>query len=268
MFAKYFKDLKEIGHGRYSRIYKAIDIRNNKEVAIKRINKFDINSNYDYVLKCAKREIEITKMCQDDNIVKFYEAFESENYIVLILELCEMTFEDYGKECSEDLYLFQKFLIGLNNALKEIRKKKIMHRDIKPENIFIKEKNGEYIPKLGDFGISRFYSDDIEYDIQFEHDEQRYTGSIGTYYFIAPEIIKLEPYNHLCDLFSLGITLYITLFLTTPYGPFHSGLEHKFKNIIYSSNKLNLIKTGIQSLDNLLENILELDPKKRISFEE
>ena len=127
-----------------------------------------------------------------------------------------------------------------------------------PDNIFIKIDKGEYIPILGDFGISRYYSEKIDFNVPYEDDNARYTGSIGTYHFIAPEILKEEPYNNKCDLFSLGVTLYLFVF---GYLPFHR------KNAIFS-DKLKLDKTGINSLDNLIERLLEIDPNKRISFEE
>ena len=265
MYENYFKDLKEIGSGRYSTVYSAVDIRNNQKVAIKEIIKNDIYSNYDYVLKCFKREIEINKICKSPNITQFYESFESEHAISMVVELCNLTFEEYMENFSDNLYKFQQFLKKLNNAFRVLREKKIMHRDIKPENIFIKIENGEYIPKLGDFGISRFYNDELDYKVEYEHDHKRYTGSVGTYYFIAPEIMKSEPYNYKCDLFSLGVTLYIALFKITPYGDIN---EVQFNKMIYALDKLNLIKTGIKSLDNLLEKLLELEPKNRITFEE
>ena len=268
MYEKYFTDLKVIGDGRYSTIYSALDIRYNKKVAIKEIIKNDIYSNYDYVLKCFKREVEIHKLCKSQNITQYYGSFESDKAVGLIVELCDETFSSCMKECTKDLYLFQQFLIKLNNAFKVLREQKIMHRDIKPENIFIKIENGEYIPKLGDFGISRFYGDITDYNVPCEHDDERHTGSVGTYYYIAPEIMKSEPYDYKCDLFSLGVTLYISLFDETPYGVPHMGFEWKFNQIIYSSNKLNLIKTGVKSLDDLLEKLLELEPNSRITFEE
>ena len=78
--------------------------------------------------------------------------------------------------------------------------------------------------------------------------------------------MKSEPYDYKCDLFSLRVTLYITLFKITPYGKLHMGFKGKFLQIINISDKLILIKTRIQTLDNLLEKLLELDPKKKNNF--
>ena len=280
MYLNSFNDLERIGGGRYSSIYKAKDIKNNTIVALKKIHK-----NYfdqpDYALKCAKREIKITQELQSQNVVKLYKTFETKDEIVLVLELCDMTLDQLLEDDMtlhpfensnpfEDLYLFQQFLIKLNSALKIMNQKKIMHRDIKPENIFIKRENGEYIPKLADFGISRFYHEEKDYKVNYIGDDARWTGSVGTYYYIAPEILKSEPYNYKCDLFSLGVTLYIAIFHETPYGflGIGAGRYEKVEAIINNADKLHLIKSGIQSLDDLFEKLLELDPNKRITFED
>lgn len=183
-----------------------------------------------------------------------------------------MTLDNFleDKEPFQDLYLFQQFLIKFNNALKVIHQKKIMHRDIKLENILIKIENGEYIPILADFGISGFYNEKRDYNVNYEYDDQRHTGSVGTYYYIAPEILKSEPYNYKSDLFSLGVTLYISIFKATPYGGLGMsvGRYDKVESIINNADKLHLIKSGVSSLDDLFEKLLELDPDKRITFED
>ena len=255
-----YKILNDIGEGRYSRIYKAQSLKNNQIFAIKKIFK-DYFDEPDYDLKCSNREIQITLDCQSSNVIKLYNSYETEDFIFLILEACDTTLGDYIESQGpfKDLYFFQQFLIKLNNALKVINQKNVIHRDIKPDNIFIKIENREYIPKLADFGIARYYSEKKDYEVPYENDHERYTGSIGTYHFISPEILKEEPYNNKCDLFSLGVTLYLSVFGMLPY---HG------KEKIFHMNKLNLAKTGLESLDNLIERLLEINPDKRISFEE
>lgn len=253
------KILNDIGNGRYSRIYKAQSLKNNQIVTIKKIFKNNFNEpNYD--LKCAMREIKITSEFQSSNVIKLYSSYETIDDIFLIMEVCDMTLGYYIEEegSFKDFYVFQQFLLKLNNALKVMNQKNVMHRDIKPDNIFIKIKSKEYIPKLADFGISRYYSEQIDYNVLYEYDNQRYTGSIGTYHYISPEILKEEPYTNKCDLYSLGVTIYFSVFGVLPY--------HRI-GAIYS-DKQNLNKTGIESLDDLIERLLEINPDKRISFEE
>ena len=254
-----YQVLNEIGSGRYSRIYKAKNIKNNQIVAIKKISKINFGEP-DYDLKCANREIQITLDCQSSNVIKLYDSLQTEDDIFLILEICDMTLKYYIEKegAFENFYIFQQFLIKLNNALKVINQKNIMHRDIKPDNIFINIKYKEYIPKLADFGISRYCSEKIDYKVPYIDDNEKHTGSIGTYHFISPEILKQEPYNNKCDLYSLGVTIYYSVFGFLPY-------EHM--EAVYC-DKLNLFKTGIESLDDLIERLLEINPDNRINFEE
>ena len=62
----------------------------------------------------------------------------------------------------------------------------------------------------------RFYNEKRDYNVNYEYDDQRHTGSVGTYYYIAPEILKSEPYNYKCD-YSVLELLSIYLFLKQPH---------------------------------------------------
>ncbi len=79
-------------------------------------------------------------------------------------------------------------------ALNLCAKHKIIHRDVKPENIFI---SGDGFFKLGDFGVSCTM--------------EKATAAMsrkGTYYYMAPEVYRGEPYGASVDLYSLGVVLY------------------------------------------------------------
>jgi calcium-dependent protein kinase len=80
-----------------------------------------------------------------------------------------------------------------------------VHRDLKPENILLNSKHG-YNVKLIDFGCSA----------QMSKDETRMTSTHGTAYYIAPEVI-LSNYNEKCDLWSVGVILYILLSGIPPF---------------------------------------------------
>ena len=89
-------------------------------------------------------------------------------------------------------------------ALNHIHNNKIIHRDLKTQNIFL-TKNGDI--KIGDFGICRVLS---------KSDELAST-SIGTPYYIAPEVCKGEPYNYKADVWSLGCIMYELCCLKRPF---------------------------------------------------
>lgn len=85
----------------------------------------------------------------------------------------------------------------ISKALVMLNKHNIIHRDIKLENIFVSE-NGDF--KLGDFGTARIIEKTV--------DNRTKTG---TYMYMAPEVIRSEPYGAKADIYSLGILMYYLL---------------------------------------------------------
>lgn len=85
----------------------------------------------------------------------------------------------------------------ISKALDILEKNNIIHRDVKLENIFISP-NGDF--KLGDFGTARIIEKTV--------DNRTKTG---TYMYMAPEVIKSEPYGAQADIYSLGILMYYLL---------------------------------------------------------
>ena len=92
-----------------------------------------------------------------------------------------------------------KILLGINH----VHKQGVIHRDLKPENIMIDEM-GE--PKIIDFGLSL--------DVESQGTETRRVGSM---IFMAPEIIDGYPHTSACDIWSLGIILYMMLSGAYPF---------------------------------------------------
>ena len=180
---------------------------------------------------------------------------ETRDSYILVLELCDIDLERYLKENPEkrNIDFIRNQFIGLNKALKILYQKKVMHRDIKPSNIFLKFENDKCILKLGDLGISRLYDNQ---DLNLSHD-------MGTPFFMAPEILKDGDYNYKIDLYSLGVTLYYLIFDSYPY---YGKTEYQLLQDILSNKQLKL--TGLESLDNLIRELLKENPDERISFED
>jgi len=110
----------------------------------------------------------------------------------------------------------------LCGALIACQKHSIIHRDIKPQNVFVSP-DGTF--KLGDFGIAR----------TLEH-TTRATAGIGTYNYMAPEVLHKKAYNQTVDIYSLGLMLYWLLnarrgpFMPLPPAPMtHSAEEEAFR---------------------------------------
>ncbi|GMI92614.1 hypothetical protein HRI_002930700 [Hibiscus trionum] len=97
------------------------------------------------------------------------------------------------------------------------QKPKVLHRDLKPSNVFLDD--AKHV-RVADFGHARFLNDD----------EMALTGETGTYVYMAPEIIRCEPYNEKSDVYSFGIVLNELItgnhpYIETNYGPAKIALE-------------------------------------------
>lgn len=184
-------------------------------------------------------EVEIMKQIDHPHIVKIYEYFETEHHIFIVMELLEggELFERIQNEKTFDEKAAKKIIKEILEAINYLHIKNIVHRDIKPENILF-SKNG--VLKIADFGTSKFF---IKSKMKNTH---------GTPYYIAPEVLD-GNYNEKCDVWSVGVILYILL---SGYPPFYGNSDEEimgrvtkgkydfkwktFDNV--SSNAKNLIK--------------------------
>ena len=105
-------------------------------------------------------EIEILQKLDHPSIVRYYEAYESEKYIYLVMEFCkgEELFDRLSANDAEPLteanawVLMQKLIQAINHC----HANNIAHRDIKPENIMYSDENGSFTDiKLIDFGLAQ-----------------------------------------------------------------------------------------------------------------
>jgi len=180
------------------------------------------------------------------------DTFETEKDIVLVTEyaqgeLFEILEEDQNLPEEE----IRKIAIQLISALNYLHSNRIIHRDMKPQNILICQ-NG--VVKLCDFGFARAMSSNTLV----------LTSIKGTPLYMAPELVKEQPYNNSVDLWSLGVILY-ELFVGQP--PF-------FTNNIVSLIEL-IVKTDVKYDDNMseefqdfLKGLLDKNPAKRLNWPE
>ena len=129
--------------------------------------------------------------CKDVSVVPHDNAFGWDIYIRMELLTPLMAYLKTNNDMDPEGIC--RLGIDICNALELCEKREIVHRDVKPENIFV-TKDGTF--KLGDFGIAR----------TLDHTTQ--ATRAGTERYMAPEVIKREPYGKDVDLYSLGLVLY------------------------------------------------------------
>ena len=253
-----YEEVSSIEESNYGQIFRGFNKITKKNVCLKITNKKKmLSSDYDFLKECLEREEIITKLCNSDYTVNFYQKIETENAIIFELEDCEDNLKDYlynSGELNKEIKFFKQIILQVAKALKIIYNNGVIHRDIKPHNIFIKANQKERIIKLGDFGSSIFKKDNK-------------SDPIGTILYTAPEIIKNLKYDEKCDLWSLGVTLFELYFGIFPFGP--NTTPTSIKKAIYDDEKnFIFLKSGIPTLDILLKRLLVINPEERMTFEE
>ena len=257
-FKEFYKEIYHEEETNTGQTYRAYNKEYKRECFLKVIRKENLKmGDYDSLLEQIKREEKLTKLCNSENTVNFYQKMENEDIILFELENCEEDLksylDNYG-ELKNDLQFFKQIIRDIAKALKIINGKGIMHRDIKPQNIFISRKDEENkIVKLGDFGCSIFIKDNT-------------SEPIGTILYTAPEILKNIEYDEKCDLWSLGVSLYELYFGVLPYGP--EPNTNIIMDVIYDEQNFRLKKTKIPTLDILFYKLLQINPKNRMNYNE
>ena len=193
-----YKIIKELGEGGNGKVFQVLNEKNNKFYAIKKISMNNLEENY---IKLIKNEAEILSSIDDEHIVKYYGSSEVNNNFYILMEFCKgldlKKFINKYKERKEFINEKIIYIIVLDLCLgiKVIQNHKLIHRDLKPENLFIDD---NYKIKIGDFGVSK----KLETNKNFAY------TSVGTNFYMAPEVIKGEEYNNKVDIWSFGCIIY------------------------------------------------------------
>jgi serine/threonine protein kinase len=240
----------------YMEIYQAIDIKRDKQVTLKFVNK-DKFKNYD-----MRKEKEIVDLCLSKNILKIYDYFETEKHFIVEQESYETNLFEYIKEngpAQDYLSFFKGVFLEVAKALKFIHEKGIMHRCIRTNHIFLVNKKNEddndleYSVKLGGFNFAKYIKDNN-------------SEPLDTIFYTAPEIINGEEYNEKCDLWSFGITLYQLYFGKFPYG--FKPSKYMVVKLVNDEEGFNYEKTNLPALDDIFNGLLQINPKKRLTHEQ
>ncbi|XP_067947714.1 MAP kinase-activated protein kinase 2-like [Watersipora subatra] len=137
----------------------------------------------------------------------------------------------------------------------------IAHRDIKPENLLYDKKGPGAILKLTDFGFAKHTGSD-----------KSLNTPCYTPYYVAPEVLGPEKYDMSCDLWSLGVIMYILL---CGYPPFYSnhgmpispGMKKRIRNGKYEFPDAEWSRVSSQA-KHLIQKLLNTDPDQRYNINE
>lgn len=199
-----YEILEVIGTGGMAVVYKALDHRLNRLVAIK-ILKDEFSRNQEFRRR-FHTESQAVAMLSHPNIVSVYDVSRSGDADYIVMELIEgITLKQYlEKKGNLNWRETLHFSMQIAKALEHAHSRGIVHRDIKPHNIMIL-KDGSI--KVADFGIARVGS--AQNTLTRE--------ALGSVHYISPEQAKGARVDNRSDLYSLGVVMYEMLTGRTPF---------------------------------------------------
>ncbi|KAG2655692.1 hypothetical protein PVAP13_1KG031400 [Panicum virgatum] len=197
-----------LGHGQFGYTFAATDRQSGDRVAVKRIDKAKMTRPV--AVEDVKREVKILKALKGhENIVHFYNAFEDDSYVYIVMELCEggeLLDRILAKKNSR--YSEKDAAVVVRQMLKvtaECHLRGLVHRDMKPENFLFKSNKEDSPLKATDFGLSDFIKPGRKF-----HD------IVGSAYYVAPEVLKRRSGLE-SDVWSIGVITYILLCGRRPF---------------------------------------------------
>ncbi|XP_047242384.1 serine/threonine-protein kinase MARK2 isoform X9 [Girardinichthys multiradiatus] len=245
-----YRLLKTIGKGNFAKVKLARHVLTGKEVAVKIIDKTQLNSSS---LQKLFREVRIMKMLNHPNIVKLFEVIETEKTLYLVMEYAS------GGEVFDYLVAHGRMkekearakFRQIVSAVQYCHQKCIVHRDLKAENLLL---DADMNIKIADFGFSNEFTLGNKLDT--------FCGSPP---YAAPELFQGKKYDGPeVDVWSLGVILYTLVSGSLPFDG--QNLKELRERVLRGKYRIPFYMST--DCENLLKKFLILNPSKRGSLEQ
>lgn len=246
-----------IGFGSFAVVWRATHRQSGALVAVKEIDKKQLNL---VVNDNLMREISILRTIDHPNIIRLFEAIQTEDRIYLVLEYCgggdlAGQLRRHGKVSEA---VARHFMRQLAAGLQVLNEKHLIHRDLKPQNLLLSNNEMAPLLKIGDFGFARYLK------------PQGLADTLcGSPLYMAPEIIQNQKYDAKADLWSVGAILY-QLVIGKP--PFDGNSQLQLFQNILASSELRFPQGALEELHpdcvDLCRSLLRQNPVERLSFQQ
>ncbi|XP_070944520.1 peripheral plasma membrane protein CASK isoform X12 [Macaca nemestrina] len=268
-----FEDVYElcevIGKGPFSVVRRCINRETGQQFAVKIVDvaKFTsspgLSTEGKRWISNLKREASICHMLKHPHIVELLETYSSDGMLYMVFEFmdgADLCFEIVKRADAGFVYseaVASHYMRQILEALRYCHDNNIIHRDVKPHCVLLASKENSAPVKLGGFGVA----------IQLGESGLVAGGRVGTPHFMAPEVVKREPYGKPVDVWGCGVILFILL---SGCLPFYGTKERLFEGIIKGKYKMNPRQWNhiSESAKDLVRRMLMLDPAERITVYE
>ncbi|PIA46429.1 hypothetical protein AQUCO_01500160v1 [Aquilegia coerulea] len=249
---------EEVGRGHFGYTcaakFKKGDLKG-QQVAVKVIPKAKMTTAI--AIEDVRREVKILRaLTGHDNLVQFYDAYEDQENVYIVMELCEggelldRILSRGGKYSEDDA---KAVMIQILNVVAFCHLQGVVHRDLKPENFLFTSKDENSQLKAIDFGLSDFVKPD-----------ERLNDIVGSAYYVAPEVLH-RSYSTEADVWSIGVIAYILLCGSRPFwARTESGIFRAVLKADPSFDEPPWPSLSSEGKD-FVKRLLNKDPRKRMT---
>nr|AUG68900.1 G protein-coupled receptor kinase 1X [Geotria australis] len=257
MGEEWFSDFRVLGKGGFGEVCACQAKATGKLYANKKLNKKRLKKRGGY--EGAIVEKVILEKVHSRFIVSLSYAFQSKQELCLVMTIMnggDLRFhiydvDDANQGFSEARTLFYSAQIVC--GLEHLHQHRIVYRDLKPENVLLDDMGHV---RLSDLGLA----------IELKEGQDKTKGYAGTPGFMAPELLKGEPYDYSVDYFTLGVTIFEMI---QAKGPF----RYRGEKVENKEVKRRILEDGATYSDRFsaacrdtCEALLAKDPATRLGF--
>ncbi|XP_003381009.1 MAP kinase-activated protein kinase 3 [Trichinella spiralis] len=220
----------------------------------------------------ARREVELHCLARNHkNIVTIYDvylnSFSNTKCLLIVME-CMEGGELFSRIQRRGEHAFTEreaasIMYDICSAVRFLHSLQIAHRDIKPENLLYTKLTDDAVIKLTDFGFAKRTEPSAVKSLE---------TPCYTPYYVAPEILGTEKYDKSCDMWSLGVVMYILLCGFPPFYSSHGlpmspGMKSRIRSgqYVFPSPEWDNVS---ESAKDLIRGLLKTDPSARLRIDQ
>jgi len=225
--------------------------------AIKKIPKKLVDKD-ELAASIARKEFDMLRSVDHPHVLRVYEMFEDDVACYIVTEMMEGG-ELYDRVVELNFLSEEharEITLQLVTAVSTLHSCDVVHRDIKPENILLDSKDGQPFIKVCDFGFACVKP------------KEGMSEAIGTPYYVAPEVLSGKRYDQKCDVWSVGVVVYVMLSGRTPFNADNlAAIAREIRACRYTFKFPEFDKVSPEALD-FVRTCLQVDTELRPSMAE
>lgn len=249
----------EIGEGAHGQVFAAADMVENRLVAVKVLRPM-LDGEQQYVHRLYREARSLAALWGQSVVEVYGFGQDPSGSVYLAMELLQGRtlaehldgLEEFGDRMSP--YALLVAIEPIARALHTAHQMGIIHRDVKPSNIFLLDEEIGGGARLMDFGLAKV-------DDQMSLTQ---TGVVaGSPHYMAPEMLRAEPFDHRIDVYSLAAVMFRAL-AGQPMFPAETTHEILLRVLREPRPRITPLRPDLHpAVDDWVQESLALDPSDR-----